>query len=47
MLFLSHNLLIELFAHIFRKTVEGGAIPGQIVNDLAQWSIIFILKILC
>ena len=37
MLFLSHNLLTELFVHIFGKTVEGGVIPGQIVKDLAQF----------
>ena len=35
-LFLSYNQLIELFAHIFRKTVEGGVIPGQMVKDLAR-----------
>ena len=31
MLFLSYNQLTELLAHIFRKTVEGGVIPGQII----------------
>ena len=36
MLFLSYNpLLTEAFAHIFKKTVEGGVIPGQTVKDLA------------
>ena len=34
-LFLSYNQLMELFAHIFGKTFEGGVIPGQIVKDLA------------
>ena len=32
-IFLSYNPLIELFAHIFGKIVEGGVIPGQIVKD--------------
>ena len=36
MLFLSYNHITELFAHIFRKTVEGDVIPGQIVKDLAR-----------
>ena len=36
MLFLSYNQLTELFAHIFRKTFEGGVIPGQTVKDLAR-----------
>ena len=36
MLFLSYNLLIELFVQIFGKMVECGVIPDQIVNDLAQ-----------
>ena len=36
MLFLSYNQPTELFAHIFRKTVEGGVIPGQSVKDLAR-----------
>ena len=40
-----YNQLTELFAHIFGKTVERGFIPGQIVEDLARWRIIFILKI--
>ena len=44
-LFLSYNHLTELFAHIFRKTVDGDIIPGQIVKDLARWRIIYILKI--
>ena len=35
-LFLSYNQLTEIFAHIFGKTVEDGAIPGQIVKDLAR-----------
>ena len=26
----------ELFAHIFRKTLEGGVITDQIVKDLAE-----------
>ena len=32
MLFLSYNPQTELFANIFRKTVEGGVIPDKIAK---------------
>ena len=45
MLFLSYNPLTELFAYIFRKTVQSGVILGHTVKDVARWRFIFILKI--
>ena len=44
MLFLSYHPLIELFAYILGKTVEGGVILGQIVKGFSTMKYHFYFK---